>query len=231
MRQLKFHERKLLKKVDFLQWKSENNHRELEVSCVNSVMSATFAMGSGSTRLWTVMQIMRRYHIQGRDDYKKYSKLCGVVTRLVHFLKKLESSDPVRIELTDQLLEKYGTCFCSACSCPKSGSSCPAYCRLFALGIITTKKSLIQLEKLTVSSFCRRRLAVVMVRTKMSETVREAITFIEQGHVRVGPQTVTEPAFLVTRNMEDFVTWVDTSKIKRKVLQYNDRLDDYDLLS
>ncbi|KAL3133873.1 hypothetical protein ABBQ32_008337 [Trebouxia sp. C0010 RCD-2024] len=182
MRQLKFHERKLLKKVDFLQWKSENNHRELE--------------------------IMRRYHIQGRDDYKKYSKLCGVVTRLVHFLKKLESSDPVRIELTDQLLEK-----------------------LFALGIITTKKSLIQLEKLTVSSFCRRRLAVVMVRTKMSETVREAITFIEQGHVRVGPQTVTEPAFLVTRNMEDFVTWVDTSKIKRKVLQYNDRLDDYDLLS
>ncbi|KAL3143418.1 hypothetical protein ABBQ38_002242 [Trebouxia sp. C0009 RCD-2024] len=181
MRQLKFHERKLLKKVDFLQWKSENNHRELE--------------------------IMRRYHIQGRDDYKKYSKLCGMVTRLVHFLKKLESSDPVRIELTDQLLEK-----------------------LYALGIITTKKSLIQLEKLTVSSFCRRRLAVVMVRTKMSETIREAITFIEQGHVRVGPQTVTEPAFLVTRNMEDFVTWVDTSKIKRKVLQYNDRLDDYDLL-
>lgn len=54
---------------------------------------------------------MRRYHIQGRDDYKKYSKLCGMVTRLVHFLKKLESSDPVRIELTDQLLEKYGTCF------------------------------------------------------------------------------------------------------------------------
>ena len=64
----------------------------------------------------------------------------------------------------------------------------------------------------------------------MSETIREAITFIEQGHVRVGPQTITEPAFLVTRNMEDFVTWVDTSKIKRKVLQYNDRLDDYDLL-
>lgn len=182
MRQLKFHERKLLKKVDFLQWKSENNHRELE--------------------------IMRRYHIQGRDDYKKYSKLCGMVTRLVHFLKKLDASDPTRIELTDQLLEK-----------------------LYALGIITTKKSLIQLEKLTVSAFCRRRLAVVMVRTKMSESLREAVTFIEQGHVRVGPQTVTEPAFLVTRNMEDFVTWVDTSKIKRKVLQYNDRLDDYDLLS
>lgn len=51
-----------------------------------------------------------------------------------------------------------------------------------------------------------------------------------QGHVRVGPETVTDPAFHVTRSMEDFVTWVDTSRIKRKVLAYNDRLDDYDLL-
>jgi U3 small nucleolar ribonucleoprotein protein IMP3 len=52
-----------------------------------------------------------------------------------------------------------------------------------------------------------------------------------QGHVRVGPETVLEPAFLVTRAMEDFVTWVDTSKIRRKVLAYNDKLDDYDLLN
>lgn len=44
---------------------------------------------------------------------------------------------------------------------------------------------------------------------------------MEQGHVRVGPDTITDPAFLVTRNMEDFVTWVDTSKIKRHVQKYN----------
>ena len=31
MRKLKYHEKKLLKKVDFLQWKRENSHRELEV--------------------------------------------------------------------------------------------------------------------------------------------------------------------------------------------------------
>lgn len=34
----------------------------------------------------------------------------------------------------------------------------------------------------------------------------------------------------VTRSMTDFVTWVDTSKIKRKIAAYNDKLDDYDLL-
>ena len=44
-------------------------------------------------------------------------------------------------------------------------------------------------------------------------------------------ETVTDPAFLVTRNLEDYVTWVDTSKIKRKISKYNDKLDDYELLS
>jgi U3 small nucleolar ribonucleoprotein protein IMP3 len=71
----------------------------------------------------------------------------------------------------------------------------------------------------------------VLVRCKMAETLKESCTFIEQGHVRVGPDTVTDPAFLVTRDMEDFVTWVDTSKIKRKVMKYDDRLDDYELLA
>ena len=42
---------------------------------------------------------------------------------------------------------------------------------------------------------------------------------------------MTDPAYLVTRNFEDFVTWADTSKIKRKVAAYNDKLDDYDLLN
>jgi U3 small nucleolar ribonucleoprotein protein IMP3 len=66
---------------------------------------------------------------------------------------------------------------------------------------------------------------------KMAQSPKLAITFIEQGQVRVGPNVVTDPAFLVSRGMEDFVTWVDTSRIKRKVLRYNDKLDDYDMLN
>ena len=64
----------------------------------------------------------------------------------------------------------------------------------------------------------------------MAEHLKEAVTYIEQGHVRVGPEVVTDPAFLVTRNMEDFITWVDSSKIKKKVMEYNDALDDYDAM-
>ena len=149
--------------------------------------------------------MLRRYHIQDRDDYSKYNKVCGLITKLVSMLKTLAADDPARIEITDLLLEKLNN-----------------------LGIISTKKSLSQLEELSTSTFCRRRLPIVMVRSKMAETVPEAVTFVEQGHVRVGPDTVTDPAFLVTKNMEDFVTWVDTSKIKRKIRTYNDELDDFE---
>ena len=69
-----------------------------------------------------------------------------------------------------------------------------------------------------------------MVRLRMADHLPAAVKFVEQGHVRVGPEVVTDPAFLVTRNMEDFVTWVDSSKIKRDVLKYRDKLDDFDLL-
>lgn len=78
---------------------------------------------------------------------------------------------------------------------------------------------------------CRRRLSTVLVRLKYAEHLKEAVTYIEQGHIRVGPDTITDPAYLVTRNMEDFIAWVDSSKIKRKVLEYNDKLDDYDLMN
>ena len=182
MRKLKYHEQKLLKKVNFLEWKKERGQQE--------------------------MRVMRRYHITGRDDYLVYNRICGMVTKLVNTIKKLAPEDPFRIEMTESLLEK-----------------------LYRMGVIPSKKSLALCSKLSVSTICRRRLAVVLLRLNMAENMREAVTFVEQGHVRVGPDTVTDAAFLVTRAMEDFVTWVDASKIKRKVLQYNNRLDDYDLLN
>lgn len=48
MRQLKHHEQRLLKQVDFLNYKQDQNHRDL--------------------------QVIRRYHIQNREDYFKYRR-------------------------------------------------------------------------------------------------------------------------------------------------------------
>lgn len=106
--------------------------------------------------------------------------------------------------------------------------------KLFDMGILpstSTSAKLSEVEKsVTVSAFCRRRLPVVMTRLRMSETVQAATKTVEQGHVRVGTEVVTDTAFLVTRSMEDFVTWVDGSKIKRNILRYREKLDDFDLL-
>lgn len=55
----------------------------------------------------------------------------------------------------------------------------------------------------------------------MSENIKGATKLIEMGHVRIGPELVKDPAFLVSRTLEDFVTWVDSSKIKQHVMEYN----------
>ncbi|KAF9895536.1 Small subunit (SSU) processome component, partial [Lobosporangium transversale] len=129
-----------------------------------------------------------------------YNKLAGSINSLANKISLLPPQDPFRRKQEEALLEK-----------------------LYSMGLITAQKQFSQVDKITVSCFCRRRLPIVMCRLKMAETVKEAVTFVEQGHIRVGPETVTDPAYLVTRNMEDFVTWVDTSKIKRKIMKYNDK--------
>lgn len=80
VRKLKFHEQRLLRKVDFLQWKLDNNVREVK--------------------------ILRRYHIEKREDYSKYNSLAGAVKAIVHKLKSLPVDDPYRITMTTKLIEK-----------------------------------------------------------------------------------------------------------------------------
>ena len=111
MRQLKFHEQKLLKKVNFLQWKNEHNQRELQVRLASHDGSFPLFLASASHCTCEglapiLVQVMRRYHIQNRDDYKKYNKVCGIITKLVSVIKRLDARDPARIELTEQVLDK-----------------------------------------------------------------------------------------------------------------------------
>ena len=181
VRALQHHDKKLLKKVDLLDCKPEQGHRDT--------------------------QVMRTYHIQNREDYHKYNKICGDIRKLAHKLSLLQPTDPFRIKHEQLLLEK-----------------------LYNMGVLLTKSKISDLEnKVTVSSLCRRRIGVVMCRLKMAETISDAVKFIEQGHVRVGPNVITDPAYLITRNLEDYLTWVDNSKIKRNVLKYKNKIDDFDL--
>lgn len=129
------------------------------------------------------------------------------IRELANKIKDLDPNNEFRTESSAQLLEK-----------------------LYQIGLIPTRWDLALATNVSASSFCRRRLPVLMVRNKMSETIKEATKFIEQGHVRVGPEVVKDPAFLVNRSLEDFVTWVDGSAIRKHVLEYNEMRDDFDML-
>lgn len=67
-----------------------------------------------------------------RGGVRRYNKICGHITKLAHELKDLEPSDPFRITMTEKLLDK-----------------------LYAMGLISTKKSLEVCERIAVSAFCR----------------------------------------------------------------------------
>ncbi|XP_011829102.1 PREDICTED: U3 small nucleolar ribonucleoprotein protein IMP3 [Mandrillus leucophaeus] len=139
-------------------------------------------------------------------DYTRYNQLSRAVRELARRLRDLPERDQFRVRASAALLDK-----------------------LYALGLVPTRGSLELCDFVTASSFCRRRLPTVLLKLRMAQHLQAAVAFVEQGHVRVGPDVVTDPAFLVTRSMEDFVTWVDSSKIKRHVLEYNEERDDFDL--
>ncbi|KAM3722135.1 putative 40S ribosomal protein S4-like [Dirofilaria immitis] len=178
VRKLKFHEKKLLKKVDFISWELDNNIHE--------------------------GKILRRYHIKKRQHYSMYNTLAANIREIALKLKELPLNDPFRLKTVREFLEK-----------------------LYAMGLIPTADTLERASKVTASSFCRRRLPVVMKRLEMAETVRNASDLVEQGHVRVGIELVTDPAFLVTRNLQDCITWTKDSKIRKHILNYNNERDDF----
>lgn len=88
-------------------------------------------------------------------DYKKYNALCGNLRQLAHKLSELDpTTDPVRKKVEGEVLDK-----------------------LWRMGILKQSREqgagLSRVEKeVTVSAFCRRRLAVVMVRTGMVQTIK-----------------------------------------------------------
>ena len=131
VRSLKFHEKQLLKKVDFINWKVDNNLHEVKV--------------------------MRSYCIQKREDYTLYNKLSREIRETVRRIKDLDSKSQYRADLSAQMLEK-----------------------IYQIGLIPTKWNLDLCDKITASSFCRRRLPVVMLRSKMAENIKSATQLIEQ---------------------------------------------------
>lgn len=183
MRQLKWHEEKLLKKTSLYDWRNDRNLADNEA--------------------------MARYGVYSRQEYITYRKTTGRIQTLVEKLKLLPQDDPVRVELTRRL------------------------CRvLYDMGVIDNPLSgLEDIRRIPATRFMARRLPVVMLHLNMAQKVDDATKMVKQGHVRIGPNAVTNPATHVSRAHEDFVTWARNSAYRRKIMRYNDTIDEYDLMT
>jgi U3 small nucleolar ribonucleoprotein protein IMP3 len=152
------------------------------------------------------MKVIKKFHITDREDYTRYNKLVGLIQKMVSLLRKMPSNDSDRIRMSETLLDK-----------------------LHQMSVIPTGKLLDECERVNVSDFCRRRLATVLTYNKFTEKVDDAVRLIEQGHVSVGPEVVSQPAVHVTREMEDNLKWSVGSKIKRHTMKFTNQLDDFEL--
>lgn len=177
MRTLKYHEKRLLKKVNFLEWKSTNTTREHLVTS--------------------------RFQLHSRNEYTAYNHIVGMIRKLTDNLAILNDNDHTKISIGKKLLNL-----------------------LYNVGIIPAKK-LSECAKVSVTSFCHRRLPSVMVSRKLVQKIADADKLVQQGHVRVGSRTISESSTLISRSMEEFVTWTDRSKIRQKIDEFNGEQDDY----
>ena len=78
-RRLRYHEKKLLRKHDFLNYETD---------------------------LWHETYCIRRYNLTEREDYRHYLRLLGLIRSLMAQLRQLPADSKIRIEITEQLTRK-----------------------------------------------------------------------------------------------------------------------------
>ena len=91
-----------------------------------------------------------------------YNKIVGIIKRIVDKLKSLKKNDEFRIKKTNEFLEK-----------------------LYQIGLIKNRTNLKDADLMGISTFCRRRLAFILFKNKYCESIKQAVSYIEQGQIRI----------------------------------------------
>jgi U3 small nucleolar ribonucleoprotein protein IMP3 len=190
VRKLKYHEQKLLKKVDFLNWKSDGIKPEYREY---------------------MLKMIAKYKLRDQTEFFNYQKIATQVNDAIKQIRDLNDKEYLAFkkEQFDLLSNK-----------------------LYQMGVLDSVDELDRgLSKITVGRFCRRRISYLLKVQHFAENVSLANDFIRHGHIRIGPNVISDPAFLVPRNMEDYITWTNQSVIKDTIRKYNDEYDAYEALN
>ena len=80
VRTLKYHESKLLKKTNFMNWKRDGGRREA--------------------------MLMTKYHIHNPEEVSSYDKATNAIRKLSNMLENLPKDDTFRIAITKRLCDR-----------------------------------------------------------------------------------------------------------------------------
>lgn len=186
VRELKHHEQKLLKKVDFLNWKSDGVSPEYKEY---------------------ILKTIQKYQLKDQKEFFNYQKIATQINNSLQSIKELD--DKIYRDFKVDQLVMLGK-------------------KLFDMGILDSEAEIESLKKITVGRLCRRRISYLLKVLHFSESVRLANLYIQHGHIRIGPEVVKDEAFLVSRNLEDFITWTNKSTIKSSIRKFNETFDDFE---
>ncbi|EZG70626.1 U3 small nucleolar ribonucleoprotein IMP3 [Gregarina niphandrodes] len=153
-------------------------------------------------------RVISKFGLRSSKEYRQYNKVALEIQQLVAILRTLPSESEVRQKIGKSLLDK-----------------------LYRLGIINDVSSLEVVENFGVSYLCRRRITWILKKIKMAQHTQHAIDLVQHGHIKIGNDVVKDPAMLVTRQMEDLITWADGSKYKKHISEFHDTKDDFTLLN
>ncbi|EPR79714.1 S4-like ribosomal protein [Spraguea lophii 42_110] len=172
MRKLRYHEQRLLRKLNFTNWPISNAHEQ---------------------------QTLSKYYIEHKETYYHYKKLVSLIKKIS---TQIVLQNKNKAPITNTLIN-----------------------RLYNLNLIKNKK-LVDCHKIQISNFCERRLPVVLLRNKMVQNLKDAVRYVQQGHVKIGNNIIRDDNYLVDGNTEAIVQW-NKGKIKSTIDKYNDEEDDY----
>lgn len=96
---------------------------------------------------------------------------------------------------------------------------------LYFYGFISEKK-LILAYNLKLNNLLERKLSFLLKVQNLANSIVEAKKIIFAGHIKLGNKRINND-ILISKNMENFISWDDNSKIKRCIDRFNNELDDY----
>jgi len=86
--------------------------------------------------------------------------------------------------------------------------------KLYKMGLLDKNANLDDVLSLTLENLLERRLQTVVFKKNMANTPKQARQFITHGHIAVEGRRTIYPSFLVTRDLEDKISFYKESPIK-----------------